>query len=66
MGFLKDRIALTAAKRGLSENEVLKRMMHGTLPGGGLLTLVGAPAMLTYLLGKGGGEKREGASDQRL
>jgi hypothetical protein len=66
MGFLKDRIALTAAKRGMSENEVLKRMMHGTLPGGGLLTLVGAPPMLAHLLSQRGGEKREGISEQRL
>lgn len=63
---IKDRMWVTMTRRDMDEREVLKSFIKATLPGGGLLTLVGAPAMLNYLLSQGGAEKRDGASEQRL
>ncbi|MDW6020248.1 LPD23 domain-containing protein [Mesorhizobium sp. BAC0120] len=63
---INERLLVTMNRRGMDEREAAKRFVRATLPGGGLLTLVGAPAMLAYLLGQRGGEKRGGASEQNL
>jgi hypothetical protein len=63
---IKDRMLVTMERRGMDGRETLGRLIDGTLPDGGLLTLVAAPGMLAYLLGQQRGEKQLGTAEGKL